>query len=341
MPTPGDPDWERALINRMAAEYLRERRRGQLWGGVFKLLLLLYLIGILLTALSQDLWEGMEAQSDHTALVEIKGIISSETDASADRVITGLREAFEAKHAKGVILRINSPGGSPVQSGYINAEIRRLKKKYKEDNDKEMPVYAVAADLCASGGYYVAVAADEIYADPASLVGSIGVRLGTFGLQRAMEDLGIERRLLVAGKNKGILDPFSPLPEDQREFLQGVLDELHQQFIAAVKEGRGDRLEGGEEIFSGLFWSGQQALALGLVDGLGSASYVAREKIKAETIVDYTKKKRHLGGLREAARGRAGEWRLGRCRGAGLGLDPLRTARAARGSSRRISGLDP
>jgi protease-4 len=227
----------------------------------------------------------------------VKGVISSETDASADRVISGLREAFEADHVKGVILRINSPGGSPVQSAYINDEIRRLKAKFKEDKGKDMPVYAVAADLCASGGYYIAAGADEIYADKGSLVGSIGVRIDAFGFEQAMKELGVERRLLTAGKNKGILDPFSPLPEDQREFLQGVLDDLHQQFIAAVKKGRGDRLKGGDELFSGLFWSGEQALALGLVDGLGSSSYVARELIKAETIVDYTKKRDLLEGL--------------------------------------------
>jgi protease-4 len=160
-----------------------------------------------------------------------------------------------------------------------------------------MPVYAVAADLCASGGYYVAVAADEIYADKASLVGSIGVRLDAFGLEQAMKELGIERRLLTAGENKGILDPFSPLPDGQREFIQSLLDELHGQFIEAVKQGRGDRLKGGEELFSGLFWSGEQALALGLVDGLGSAGYVARELIKAETIVEYTKERDLFAGL--------------------------------------------
>ena len=297
MPAPGDPDWERALINRMALEHLREQRRGKRWGAIFKLLILLYLIGILAAALSRDVWEQLEAAGEHTALVNVKGVISSETDASADRVVSGLREAFEAHNVKGVILRINSPGGSPVQSGYINDEIRRLKEQYKKDNDKDLPVYAVAADLCASGGYYVAVGADQIYADKASLVGSIGVRIDAFGLEEAMRELGVERRLLTAGKNKGILDPFSPLPEDQREFIQGVLDDLHRQFITAVKEGRGDRLKGGDELFSGLFWSGEQALELGLVDGLGSSSYVARELIKAETIVDYTKERDLFEGL--------------------------------------------
>jgi protease-4 len=281
----------------MAAEYLRDQRRSKRWGAIFKLLILLYLIALLAIGLSRDFSDELKAAGEHTALVEVKGVISSETDASADRVISGLRDAFEVDQVKGVILRINSPGGSPVQSGYINDEIRRLKEKYKKDKGKDLPVYAVAADLCASGGYYVAVGADQIYADKASLVGSIGVRVDAFGFEDAMKALGIERRLLTAGQNKGILDPFSPLPEEQREFIQGVLNDLHHQFIAAVKQGRGDRLKGGDELYSGLFWSGDQALALGLVDGLGSASYVARELIKAETIVDYTKKRDLLEGL--------------------------------------------
>ncbi len=297
MPSPEDPGWERALINRVALEHLRDQRRGRRWGNLFKLLILLYLLGILAASLSRGLWEALKAGEDHSALIEVKGLISAETDASADRVISALREAFEADHVKGIVLRINSPGGSPVQSGYINDEVRRLKEKYKKDKGKDLPVYAVAVDLCASGGYYVAVAADKIYADKASLVGSIGVRIDAFGFEDAMRELGVERRLLTAGKNKGILDPFSPLPEDQRQFVQGVLDDLHKQFIAAVKTGRGDRLKGGDELYSGLFWSGDQAVALGLVDGLGSSSYVARELIGAETLVDYTKRRDLFEGL--------------------------------------------
>ncbi|HYN77339.1 MAG TPA: S49 family peptidase [Lamprocystis sp. (in: g-proteobacteria)] len=291
MPAPGDPDWERSLINRMAIEYVRDQRRGRRWGNIFKLLILAYLIGLLVFAMVRSAGEGSKTGEDHSALIQVKGVISSETEASADRVITALREAFKADRVKGVVLRINSPGGSPVQSGYINDEIRRLKEKYKKDHGKDLPVYAVAMDLCASGAYYVAVAADKIYVDRASLVGSIGVRLDAFGFDGAMKDLGIERRLLTAGANKGILDPFSPLPEAQRQFLQGVLDDLHRQFIAAVKSGRGERLKGGDELFSGLFWSGDQAVALGLADGLGSSSSVARDLIGAETLVDYTKKK--------------------------------------------------
>ena len=299
MPPPGDEHWERALINRMAQEFLRDQRRGRFWSSLFKILVLLYLIGLLVAIHSQDLLSGLEPVKDHTALVEVKGIISPETQASADKLITALREAFEADHAKGVILRINSPGGSPVQAAYVNDEVRRLKAKYKKEKGKDMPVYAVAADLCASGGYYIAVAADKIYADKGSLVGSIGVRLDGFGFQKAMEDLGVERRLLTAGAHKGILDPFSPLSEPDRAFVQTLLDTLHGQFIRVVKEGRGDRLKGGDEVFSGLFWSGEQAVELGLIDGLGSSSYVARELIGAETIVDYTKKKDLLEGLVE------------------------------------------
>ncbi len=291
MPSPDSPDWDRALINKLALEHLREQRRGRRWGILFKSLIFVYLIGLLIAASSQDIIDRFSPNEEHTAVIDVKGVIAPEADASADLVITALREAFEADKVKGIILRINSPGGSPVQAGYINDEIKRLKAKYKEDEDKEMPVYAVATDICASGGYYIAVAADSIYADKASLVGSIGVRIGSFGLDEAIKELGIERRLLTAGANKGILDPFSPLPADQRAFIQTVLNNLHDQFISEVKEGRGERLKGGDEIFSGLFWSGQEAVELGLIDGLGSSSSVARDVIGAETLVDYTKKR--------------------------------------------------
>lgn len=291
MPSPDTPEWERALINKLALEHLREQRRARRWGAVFKGLILLYLIGLLIAAYSQDLVDRVSSAEDHTALIDVKGVISSETDASADRVITALRNAFEAERVKGIVLRINSPGGSPVQAGYIYDEIKRLKAKHKEEKDTEMPVYAVAADLCASGGYYVAAAADGIYADKASLVGSIGVRIGSFGFDEAIGELGIERRLLTAGANKGILDPFSPLPTDQRAFVQSVLDDLHGQFIEAVRSGRGEKLKGGDELFSGLFWSGQEAVELGLADALGSASSVARDVIGVEKLVDYTKKR--------------------------------------------------
>jgi len=286
MPGPGDEGWEKALVNRVVLAHLSEEKRSRRWGILFKLLTFGYLIALLVMLWPGNLTDTVTTSGEHTALVEVKGIIAPETNASADSVVTALRKAYEDDNTKGIILRINSPGGSPVQAGYINDEIRRLREKHPD-----IPVYAVAADLCASGGYYVAVAADEIYVDKASLVGSIGVRIGTFGFVEAMQELGIERRLLTAGQNKGILDPFSPLSDNQKAFLQVVLDRLHQQFIGVVKESRGDRLKGGEELFNGLFWSGEESVALGLADGLGSSGYVARELIGAEEIVEFSAKK--------------------------------------------------
>ncbi len=291
MPSPDQPDWERAVLNRLAAGYLRDQRSRRRWGNLFKVLVLLYLVALLMIANLPSLSDMTSAGEQHTALIDVKGVIASDTDASADRVISALRAAFKADRVKGIVMRINSPGGSPVQAAYINDEIERLKAKYKQEKDQDMPVYAVAVDLCASGGYYIAVGADEIYVDKGSLIGSIGVLINSFGFQKAMEDFGIERRLLTAGANKGILDPFSPLDQGQRDFILNVLDTLHQQFIAEVKQGRGDRLKGGDELFSGLFWSGQEAVELGLADGLGSSSYVAREIIGAEKIVEYTRKR--------------------------------------------------
>ncbi|MBK5968840.1 MULTISPECIES: S49 family peptidase [Thiorhodovibrio] len=286
LPDPDDPNWERALINSMAVEFLRDQRRGRRWGIFFKLAALAYVLILLLVVNADSLSESVGAGEEHTALIEIDGIIAPDTEASADKIITALRKAFKADKAKGVILRINSPGGSPVQSGYVNDEIRRLKEKYPDK-----PVYAVAVDACASGAYYIAVAADEIYVDKASLIGSIGVRIGSFGLNRAIDELGIDRRLLVAGEHKGILDPFSPLDEFDKTFVQRLLDGLHQQFITAVKEGRGDRLVENDELFTGLFWSGAESIELGLADGLGSSSSVARDLIGAEEIVTYSRKR--------------------------------------------------
>lgn len=286
MPAPDDPQWERALINRMAAEFLRDQRRSRRWGLIFRFALLAYLLLLAAAFVADGLGDSMASAGEHTAMVEVEGLIAPDAKASADRIVTGLRKAFEADNAKGIILRINSPGGSPVQSGYVYDEIRRLREKHPET-----PVYAVASDVCASGAYYIASAAQEIYVDRATLIGSIGVRLDSFGFQRALDELGIERRLLTAGEHKAILDPFSEFDEWDREFLQGLLDNLHQQFITAVKEGRGERLQGGEELFSGLFWTGEQSVELGLSDGLGSAGAVARDVIGAEEIVDYTKKR--------------------------------------------------
>ena len=220
----------------------------------------------------------------HTAVVEVKGEIAAGADASAEFVNAALRAAFEDSGSKAIVLLINSPGGSPVQAGMMNDEILRLKAKYNK------PVYAVVEESCASAAYYVAVSADKIFVDKASIVGSIGVLMDGFGFTGLMNKLGVERRLLTAGENKGFLDPFSPQSDKQRAYAQGMLDQIHQQFIAVVKAGRGERLKETPETFSGLFWSGQQAVELGLADQLGNLDYVAREVVKAEEVIDYTRR---------------------------------------------------
>ncbi len=285
-PGPGEPGWEQALVERVVTEGLREQRRSRRWGLAFKLLTFAYLFALLGLFWEDKVVEGLTPAEKHTAVIDIKGVIAAGTPASATEVIAALDKAYKDKNTKGIILRINTPGGSPVQAGQINDEIRRLREKHKD-----IPVHAVVADLCASGGYYVAVATEAIHVDKASLIGSIGVRLDAFGFEEAMKDLGIERRLLTAGANKGILDPFSPMTEEQKQFLQGQLDQLHQQFIAEVREGRGDKLTGGEEIFSGLFWNGAESLKLGLADQLGSPESVARDVIGADKLVEFTAKK--------------------------------------------------
>ncbi|HHM06418.1 MAG TPA: S49 family peptidase [Gammaproteobacteria bacterium] len=281
------PGWERELVTGLAYAALKEQRRARRWGVFFKLVLLAYLIALFFSFQGSD-WDGAAiVHGEHTALVEIKGAIADNAEANADDVIAALREAFGAKDVRGVILRINSPGGSPVQAGYINDEIRRLREQHPD-----IPLYAVITDMCASGGYYIAAAADQIYANKASIVGSIGVRmsgLSTFGFVEAMKKLGIERRIFTAGEDKAFLDPFSPLRDDEVEHVKALLGNIHRQFIKVVKEGRGGRLKGDDSVlFSGLFWTGQQGLELGLVDALGSAGQVARDVIKAEKIVDYT-----------------------------------------------------
>jgi protease IV len=266
-----------------AIEALREQRRARRWNNFFKGLFFLYLVGILLATLPNFKPGELFGGDKFTALVEVQGVIASDSDASADIIVTGLRAAFEDPKTAGVIIRINSPGGSPVQSGYINDEIYRLKAEYPE-----IPVYAVIQDIGASGAYYVAVAANEIYADKASIVGSIGVRMDGFGFVESMEKLGIERRLLTAGENKGFLDPFTPVKENDVAHVRGLLAEIHEQFINTVRKGRQERLSESPELFSGYVWSGERSLELGLVDALGSASFVAREIIGAKEIVDFT-----------------------------------------------------
>jgi protease-4 len=275
-------EWQRDLIQRLATSSLAEQRRARRWGIFFKFLTFAYLVGILILY-TPSIDMDADGNKRHTALVELKGVISADSETNADNVVTGLRDAFENKNTAGVILRINSPGGSPVQSGYINDEIARLRTKYPD-----IPIYAVISDICASGGYYVAAATDTIYANKASIVGSIGVRMDGFGFVGAMEKLGIERRLLTAGEHKGFLDPFQPSKESDVAHINKLLADIHSQFISVVRTGRGDRLKETPELFSGFVWTGEQAIDLGLVDELGSASYVARDVIGAETIVDYT-----------------------------------------------------
>jgi protease IV len=279
---PTGQNWERSVIEKIALEAIREQRRARQWGILFKLLLFIYLFALLFAAIG---WLGGKdaLPGRHTALVELRGVISADSLASADNVVTGLQEAFKDKRTQGVILRINSPGGSPVQAAHINDEIRRLRAKYPQ-----IPLYAVVEDICASGGYYVAVAADKIYVDKGSIVGSIGVLRDGFGFTGTMDKLGVERRLLAAGKNKGFLDPFSPLQESQKEFAENMLQQIHEQFMAVVRQGRGKRLKETPEMFSGLMWVGPRSIELGLADELGSVDYVAREVVKAEDIVDFT-----------------------------------------------------
>ena len=274
--------WERRTLEKIALSAIKEQRRTRHWSIFFKSLAFIYLFLLLFYALD---WIGGEpgAAADHTALINIQGVIGSEDDVIADDVISSLQSAFDNKHTKGVILRINSPGGSPVQAGLINDEIVRQRKLHPD-----VPLYAVVEDICASGGYYIAAAADKIYVDKASIVGSIGVLMDGFGFTGAMDKLGIERRLITAGENKAILDPFSPIRPEQREYAQHLLDEVHQQFIDVVRKGRGQRLKETPEMFSGLFWTGETSIRLGLADALGSSEYVAREVIKQENIVDFT-----------------------------------------------------
>jgi len=280
----GDREWERDVLNRLAFAALNEQRRTRRWGIFFKSLVFVYLFAILFY-LPTD-WSGQAIKhGKHTALVDLEGVIAANTQASADNLVAALRDAFEDKNTVGVILRINSPGGSPVQAGYVYDEIKRLRAKYPDTK-----LYAVVTDISASGGYYIAAAADEIYADKASIVGSIGVLMDGFGFVDTMEKLGVQRRLMTAGEHKGILDPFSPLKKPEVEHVQNLLDSVHRQFIEQVKKGRGDRLSDSPELFTGLFWNGEQGVELGLVDGLGSAGYVAREIIGAEKLVDYTRR---------------------------------------------------
>lgn len=285
METPqNDPQWERQLLEKIALSTLQEQKSRRRWGIFFKLAVLTYLVAVLV--LVGD-WGGSEKLVDgrHTALIYLRGTIEASGEASAEKINGALQSAFEDKGTAGVILRVNSPGGSPVQSGIVYDEIRRLRVKYPE-----IPLYVVVEDLCASGGYYIASAADKIFVDKASIVGSIGVLMDGFGFTGAMDKLGVERRLLTAGENKGFLDPFSPQDAKQKEHAQLLLGEIHKQFIEVVRQGRGKRLKETPEMFTGLMWTGSQSIQLGLADDFGTVDSVARDVIKAEKILDYSVK---------------------------------------------------
>jgi len=275
--------WERGVLEKLAFAALEEQRaarRSRLIGRISWLVFIVLVVWVAFGLGSPT----KSTSAPHTALVEIKGEIASGSEASAELVVSSMRSAFEDHGAQAIVLLINSPGGSPVQAGIINDEIRRLRAKYNK------PVYAVVEEAAASAAYYIAVAADRIYVDKASIVGSIGVLMDGFGFTGLMDKLGIERRLMTAGENKGFLDPFSPQTERQRAYTQAMLDQIHQQFITVVKAGRGKRLKESPEMFSGLFWTGEQAVELGLADQFGNLDYVAREVVKAEEVVDYTRR---------------------------------------------------
>ena len=277
------PDWERRTLEKLAFAALDEQKSRRRWGIFFKAIGFIYLLVVLFAVV--DWGSDTEHQERHTAMVSLNGVIQSKGEANAEKLMAALQSAFEEKNSVGVVLRINSPGGSPVQAGIINDEIHRLRAKYPEK-----PLYAVVEDMCASGGYYVAVAADKIYVNKASIVGSIGVLMDGFGFTGTMDKLGVERRLLTAGESKGFLDPFSPQAETHKAHAQTMLNDIHQQFIDVVKTGRGQRLKESPEMFSGLMWTGLQSVQLGLADEIGSVDSVARDVIKAEKVLDYSLK---------------------------------------------------
>lgn len=282
-PSNGTPNWERQTLEKLAFAALEEQRSRRRWGIFFKFLGFAYLLVVLIAVV--DWGADVEHQERHTALVNLNGVIQSKGEANGENMIAALNSAFEAKNSVGIILRINSPGGSPVQAGIISDEIRRLRGKYP---DKVL--YAVVEDMCASGGYFVAAAADKIYVNKASIVGSIGVLMDGFGFTGTMDKLGVERRLLTAGDNKGFLDPFSPQAPQHKEHAQVLLNDIHKQFIDVVKAGRGKRLKESPDMFSGLMWTGVQSVELGLADDFGSVDSVARDIVKAEKVLDYSVK---------------------------------------------------
>ncbi len=287
------PGWERDVLEKLALASITEQRTARRWNVFFKLLMFTYLLAVGAMAFYPKFEKGMgDGEKNHTAVIDVLGVIAESEAANADSIIEGLRAAVKDKKTKGIVLNINSPGGSPVQSAYVFDEIRRLKVKHPE-----IPIYAVVGDICASGGYYIAAAADKIYVHQASMIGSIGVVLNGFGFVNVMEKLGVDRRLLIAGEHKALMDPFSPVNDVETKHMQTLLANVHQQFISAVKTGRGDRLVDSKDMFSGLIWTGEQGVKLGLADGFGSVDSVAREVIGAKKKVNFTPQERLLEKL--------------------------------------------
>ena len=278
---PSHSNWQQKTIEKLLLSGLKEQQIARRWSIFFKALTFGYLFLLLIVALG--VFGGKNVAGPHAALIDINGVIEAGGEVNADAVISSLNDAYDSIGTKGIILRFNTPGGSPVQAGIINDEIMRQKKLHPK-----IPVYGVVEDICASGGYYIAVATDKIYVDKASIVGSIGVLMDGYGFTEVMKKVGVERRLMTAGENKAMLDPFSPVNPKHQALAQTMLNEVHEQFKNVVRKGRGARLKETPEIFSGLFWSGEQSIKLGLADALGSADYVAREVIKQDEIVDYT-----------------------------------------------------
>lgn len=280
----GETGWERAVIEKVALAAIEEQAKARRWGIIFKSATLLYLTVLLGIVALPGLKKGIGSDDkDHTAVIDVIGMIAEDKAANADSIIKSLRKAVKDEHTKGVILHANSPGGSPVQSHYVYEEIRKIKKEYPKT-----PIYAVVGDICASGCYYIASASDKIFVSQASLVGSIGVIMDGFGFVDTMQKFGIERRVLTAGAHKAMLDPFSPRKEEETQFMQKLLEQVHQQFIKAVKDGRGDRLKESPDLFSGLVWTGEEGIKLGIADAYGSDDSVAKDIIGAKKRVDFT-----------------------------------------------------
>lgn len=282
--------WEREVIEKLALAAVTEQTRARRWSVFFKSLIFLYLVAIFGVAMYPKIQQDMGVDgTDHTAVIDVVGLIAEDKDSNAADIIESLRDAVKDKHTKGIILHSNSPGGSPVQSAYVYEEIRNIKKEHPD-----LPVHAVVSDICASGCYYIASASDKIFVNQSSLIGSIGVLMDGFGFVDVMQKLGVERRLLTAGAHKAMLDPYSPPKADETQYMQGLLDQVHQQFISAVKAGRGDRLKETPDMFSGLVWTGEAGVKLGVADGFGNDDYVAKEIIGAEKLVDFTQQGRLL-----------------------------------------------